>query len=58
MVVKVDLEIVGEEKMSCSACETRVQLALFRMPGVENVLASAKTQRIAVLIDPEQVTTA
>jgi len=56
MVVKVDFEVVGEEKMHCSACETRVQFTLSRMPGVQNVLASAKTQRIAVVIKPEQVT--
>jgi copper chaperone len=56
MVVKVDFEVVGEEKMHCGGCETRVRFALSRMPGVQEVLASAKTQRIAVVISPEQVT--
>jgi len=56
MVVKVDFEVAGEEKMHCSACETRVRFALSRMPGVQEVLANAKTQRIAVVINPEQVT--
>lgn len=55
-MVKVDFEVIGEEKMHCSACETRVQFALSRMAGVRNVLASAKTQRIAVVIDPNQIT--
>lgn len=56
MVVKVDFEVVGEEKMHCGGCETRVRFALSRMPGVQEVLASAKTQRIAVVINPDQVT--
>jgi copper chaperone len=56
MVVKVDFEVVGDEKMHCGGCETRVRFALSRMPGVHEVLASSKTQRIAVVINPAQVT--
>ncbi|THC40236.1 heavy-metal-associated domain-containing protein [Massilia sp. Mn16-1_5] len=56
MVVKVDFEVVGDEKMHCGGCETRVRFALSRMPGVQEVLASSKTQRIAVVINPAQVT--
>lgn len=56
MVVKVDFAVVGEEKMHCGGCETRVRFALSRMPGVQEVLASSKTQRIAVVINPDQVT--
>lgn len=56
MVMKVDFEVVGEEKMHCGGCETRVRFALSRMPGVQEVLASSKTQRIAVVINPDQVT--
>lgn len=57
MVIKVDFEVVGEEKMHCSACEARVKFALSRLHGVREVLASAKTQRIVVVISSEQVTT-
>jgi copper chaperone CopZ len=56
MVVKVDFEVVGEEKMHCGGCETRVRFALSHMPGVQEVLASSKTQRIAVAINPDQAT--
>lgn len=55
MAVKVDFEVIGEEKMHCGACETRVRFALSRMRGVHEVLASATTQRVAVIINPEQV---
>jgi copper chaperone len=56
MVIKVDFKVVGEEKMHCGGCETRVRFALSRMPGVQEVLASSKTQSIAVVINPDQVT--
>ncbi len=56
MVTKVDFEVTGEEKMHCGGCETRVRFALGRVPGVQEVIASAKTQRIAVVIAPELVT--
>ncbi len=56
MVVKVDFTVVGEEKMHCGGCETRVRFALSRLPGVQEVRADSKTQRIAVVINPSQVT--
>lgn len=56
MVVKVDFEVVGEERIHCGGCETRVRFALSRMPGVQEVLASSKTQRIAVVINSDQIT--
>ena len=56
MVQKIDFRVVGEDKMHCVACETRVKFALSRLDGVQDVLASAKTQHIAVVIDPDKVT--
>lgn len=56
MVIKVDFEVTGEEKMHCGGCETRVRFALARMPGVQEVVANAKNQRIAAVIAPELVT--
>ncbi len=58
MVVKVDFTVVGEEKMRCGGCETRVRFALSRLPGVQDVRADSKTQRIAVVINPNEVTPA
>lgn len=56
MVIKVDFVVTGEEKMHCSGCETRVRFALQRLPGVQEVLANAKSQSIAVVLNPQQVT--
>lgn len=56
MVVKVEFTVVGEKKMHCSGCETRVRFALSRMPGVQQVRADSKTQHIAVVINPNEVT--
>lgn len=57
MVIKIDFTVIGEEKMHCAGCESRVRLALSRLAGVQEVLANAKTQNIAVVINPDQVTT-
>jgi copper chaperone CopZ len=51
----VELKVIGEEKIQCSACETRVANALRRVAGVENVQASAQTQEVKVTIDPARV---
>lgn len=56
MVVKVHFTVVGEEKMHCGGCESRVRFALSRLPGVQDVQADSKTQRIAVVINPSQIT--
>lgn len=48
----VQFEVVGEEKIHCAGCETRIASALRRLPGVEEVRASAETQRVNVTIDP------
>jgi copper chaperone CopZ len=48
----VQFEVVGEERIHCAACESRIASALERLPGVEEVQASAETQRVKVTIDP------
>ena len=40
----IQLHVIGEEKMHCVGCETRVSYALRRLPGVRDVRASADTQ--------------
>lgn len=57
MIVKVDFNVVGEEKMHCGGCESRVRFALQQMVGVQQVLADSSTQRISVMFNPGQVTT-
>ncbi len=56
MAVNVEFTVVGEEKMRCSGCGTRARFALSRLPGVQEVRVDSKTQRIAVVINPRQVT--
>jgi copper chaperone CopZ len=46
---------MGEEKMHCAASEHRVSNALRRLPGVQEVRASATTQHVLVTADPSQV---
>ncbi|WP_018991681.1 heavy-metal-associated domain-containing protein [Aromatoleum toluclasticum] len=55
MTTLIDFQVIGDEKIHCSGCETRIGFALRRLPGVRDVQASANTQRIAVSIDPEAV---
>ena len=55
MVQTLEFVITGEEKMHCAGCEQRVGHALRRLPGVQEVQASAVTQHVLVTIDPNQV---
>jgi copper chaperone CopZ len=55
MAQTVELVVMGEEKMHCAGCEQRVSKALQRLPGVQEVRASAATQHVLVTIDPNQV---
>lgn len=52
MTTTVQFEVVGEEKIHCAGCESRIATALGRLPGVQEVHASAETQRVSVTIDP------
>ncbi len=51
----VQFEVAGEEKIYCASCESRIATALRRLPGVEEVQASAETQRVKLTIDPARV---
>jgi copper chaperone CopZ len=55
MAQTVAFVVTGEEKMHCAGCEQRVGNALRRLPGVEQVQASAQTQRVVVSFDPARV---
>jgi copper chaperone CopZ len=47
--------VTGEDRMHCAGCEQRVSNALGRLPGVQEVQASATTQHVLVTVDPSQV---
>lgn len=51
----IQFEVIGEEKIHCAGCESRIATALRRLPGVEEVQASAETQRVKLTIDPVRV---
>lgn len=51
----IQFEVIGEEKIHCAGCESRIATALRRLPGVEEVQASAETQRVKLVIDPARV---
>ncbi len=48
----VKFQVIGEGKIHCEGCESRIASALRRMPGVEEVQASATTQQVNVRLDP------
>ena len=55
MAQTLEFVVTGEEKMHCAGCEQRVSNALRRLPGVQEVRASAATQHVLVTLDPSQV---
>jgi copper chaperone CopZ len=55
MAQTLEFVVTGEEKMHCAGCEQRVSNALLRLPGVQEVRASAATQHVLVTLDPSQV---
>lgn len=55
MIENVEFQLVGNGRMHCAGCETRIGYALRRLPGVREVHASASTQRITVALDPAAV---
>ena len=55
MTLTIQLEVIGEEKMHCAGCETRIGYALRRLSGVREVRASAETQQVSVTLDPALV---
>ena len=51
MLKSITLEVIGDERLHCEACEQRVERLLRAMQGVRQVRAHAHNQRIEVLFD-------
>lgn len=51
MFKSITLEVVGDQKLGCEGCERRVEQALRTLPGVGQVRANARNQRVEVLFD-------
>lgn len=55
MFKSVTLEVTGDQRLNCAACEQRVARLLKTVEGVRQVCAQADTQRIDVLFDAGRV---
>lgn len=55
MLHTIDFMVTGAQKIHCEGCEQRIGTALRRLPGIQEVQASAHTQQVVVTIDPTQV---
>lgn len=51
----LEFTVVGDQTIHCASCEARIDRALKRVPGVQKVEASARTQQVRVTYDPSQV---
>jgi copper chaperone CopZ len=49
---EITLKVVGERTIHCSGCENTVKFTLSQIPGVEQIRADHKTQRIDFEITP------
>jgi len=56
MKKNLNFMVVGETKINCAGCEERIGKALKRLPGIEQVQASAQTQQVKVVVDSSQTT--
>jgi copper chaperone CopZ len=55
MARTLNLTVSGEQKIHCAGCEERIGNALRRLPGIQDVQASADTQKVVVTFDPGTV---
>lgn len=51
MFKSISLQVVGDQRLNCAACEHRVARVLKTLEGVGQVRAQADNQRIDVLFD-------
>lgn len=51
MFKSVTFEVIGDQQLACEGCEQRVERLLKAVPGVGQVRAQARNQRIDVLFD-------
>ena len=52
---QVKYRVIGEDKMHCKGCETRVIDALNNLKGVQEVQADANEQRISIIFNTDDV---
>jgi copper chaperone CopZ len=49
----ITLNVIGKRTIHCGGCENNVKIVLRRLPGVQQVEASHKTQKIHLTLDPQ-----
>jgi copper chaperone CopZ len=57
MFKSITFEVIGAQPLVCENCEERVQRLLNALPGVQQVRAQARKQRIEVLFDAAKLET-
>ena len=55
MYKSITFEVTGEQKLFCESCELRVKRLMKGVPGVGEVRADSRSQRIDVLFDSAQI---
>ena len=55
MSKSIDFTVTGEHTIHCASCEQRIGNALRRLDGIQDVQASAQTQKVAVRFDLTEV---
>jgi copper chaperone CopZ len=55
MTHTLEFTVGGEQTIHCTGCEQRIARALRRLHGIQEVQASARTQRILVRVEPSQI---
>lgn len=51
MLKSITLEVVGADRLNCEGCEERVEQALKKVSGVEQVRAKSSNQQVRVMFD-------
>ena len=51
MLKTITLEVVGDDRLNCEGCEERVEQALKKVPGINQVRAKSSNQRVQVMFD-------
>jgi copper chaperone CopZ len=51
----LNFRMIGEGKIYCAFCESRITNGLKRLPGVRKVRVSAQDQHVLVVLNPLQI---
>ncbi len=46
MIEKITLEVIGQNKLHCAGCERTIKFTLAQFPGVGEIQADHKTQKV------------